>query len=367
MTHLTVTSLPLYQSCLNGRTHVAELLLDHLTDVLTDVEQAQYLKLLGAQLITSEQDIENGLKYWKEALYLTMVKREEQDDAEISEKFEKSVVISKTDCDLCDIFHGLVLLESAEDLEKIRNNIDTITIQALMTLENLLGPSHPHTVQASSVLARNALEQGDLNKACRLFYHTVAANEYLDHTATALDYSSQLNDLLLNLYLHSPDSLYQIEDVTDILISLLQILMMGILKTVNNIKPDLLGMNFRHDSTSKLQLEQTETFMAYLWLIVDMKKTPSQQKKLGQIVHTITTNKQCLCDSSGNSVVSMLYKIATYNGQSAQSTLYFFQEHLFPHVSYSSLVFLKFKIIFHLLSSYSKFFYLSRERTFEII
>jgi hypothetical protein len=53
-------------------------------------------------------------------------------------------------------------------------------------------------------VARAAQKDGDMSRACRLYLYVVECSEMCDQTDVATDYSSQLADMLLNIYCGAP-------------------------------------------------------------------------------------------------------------------------------------------------------------------
>ena len=63
--------------------------------------------------------------------------------------------------------------------------------------------------------------------ACKLFLYIIESNEYRDHTITATEYTSQLADLLLNVFLNYPENLSFIENFPDLLLAALELILTG--------------------------------------------------------------------------------------------------------------------------------------------
>ena len=83
-----------------------------------------------------------------------------------------------------------------------------------------------YSIQVSHA-ARLALERGDLTVACKLFLYIIESNECRDHTITATEYTSQLADLLLNVFINYPENLAAIEKFPDLLLAALELILTG--------------------------------------------------------------------------------------------------------------------------------------------
>ncbi len=75
--------------------------------------------------------------------------------------------------------------------------------------------------------ARLALERGDLSVACKLFLYIIESNEMRDHTITATEYTSQMADLLLNIYINYPQNLSNIDNFAELLLAALELILIG--------------------------------------------------------------------------------------------------------------------------------------------
>ena len=63
--------------------------------------------------------------------------------------------------------------------------------------------------------------------ACKLFLYIIESNECRDHTITATEYTSQLADLLLNVFINYPENLMSIENFPDLLLAALELILTG--------------------------------------------------------------------------------------------------------------------------------------------
>ena len=63
--------------------------------------------------------------------------------------------------------------------------------------------------------------------ACKLFLYIIESNECRDHTITATEYTSQLADLLLNVFIHNPENLSSIDNFADLLLAALELILTG--------------------------------------------------------------------------------------------------------------------------------------------
>ena len=204
-------------------------------------------------------------------------------------------------------------------------------------------PFHEINVFQVSHAARVALEKGDFGMACRLFMYIIKGNEQRDQTATAMEYASQLADLLLKTFMDSPQVLDTIEDRATLLLSALCSIQESAAKTY-----DLLdGRASSASSTSssqggysgyfevkqhskvKLLSEMVESFMAFLRMLMDQELLPDQQVALHRTVARFLSLGKHRGAAKYN-IEPEVFKIAVFGGQSTSSTLYFFQEELFP-------------------------------------
>ena len=89
-------------------------------------------------------------------------------------------------------------------------------------------------------------------------------------------------------------------------------------------------LHVKQHSTIRLMTEMVETFMAFLRMIVDQDIEERHWKKL----HSLTCDLLKLSHQIHNpkfNFESDVLKIAVFGGQSTLSTLYFFQEDLYPN------------------------------------
>ena len=247
--------LPLYQACLFGHKDVAELLLQDANVDLGLEKRACLLGLLGAQCINKQQDFDTGVLLWKRALSelessLTacgpsaatdnrdlshmlqrLYMREAQEPLAFSHSMDKmDATASHPRRHTNTVFSGMKLCCTVDELDKLAGDENALRMQGLLVLESILGPSHPETTSQVSQAAREALENEDLSTACRLFLYIIESNENRNQTSTATEYTSQLADLLLNVFCNMPDKLTQIPDLPDLLLAAIELLKDGMCK-----------------------------------------------------------------------------------------------------------------------------------------
>lgn len=205
-------------------------------------------------------------------------------------------------------------------------------------LENILGPSHPETTQQVSHAARLALENGDLNTACKLFLYIIESNERRNQTATATEYASQLAHLLLNVFLNFPDNLGTIDNLSGMLIRALALLQEGALKTYDRLASgtttteptaSYFESQVKHHSKVKWLCEIVETFMAFLRILIDQTFSDKEERDLKVIISRMLALRSHKAAAKFN-IEPELFRIAVYGGESSSSTLYFYQEDFFP-------------------------------------
>ena len=207
-------------------------------------------------------------------------------------------------------------------------------------LESILGPSHPETTQQVSHAARLALENGDLNTACKFFLYIIESNERRNQTYTATEYASQLAHLLLNVFLNFPENLQNIDNLAALLIGALDLLQEGAVKTYERLASgsksteptaSYFESQVKHHSKVKWLSEIVETFMAFLRILIDQKMTDKQEKDLQRIVSKTLAMRNHKAALKFN-IEPELFRIAVFGGESSTSTLYFYQEDFFPDV-----------------------------------
>ena len=86
----------------------------------------------------------------------------------------------------------------------------------------------------------------------------------------------------------------------------------------------------KQQSKVRLHCEMVETLMAFLSILVEQPITEAHWKALSAVVRQLLQLSANIPDLKFNIECEML-KIAVYGGQSTLSTLYFFQEELYPN------------------------------------
>jgi Fem-1 family protein b len=86
----------------------------------------------------------------------------------------------------------------------------------------------------------------------------------------------------------------------------------------------------KQHSTIRLMTEMVETFMSFLRMMVDQKIHQKHWQKLHSLTSELIQLSHHIRNPKFNFECDVL-KIAVYGGQSTLSTLYFFQEDLFPN------------------------------------
>ena len=349
------------------------------------------LALLGAQCINLHQDYSSGLNYWKKGLAeLEILLQEnliegtdlatELQGLYMKESVENVSASSPSNIDVLSrmegfldlnttnqsegepnsntyqqvneslkhrhsVFQGMQLVTSLQELEVMEENTNQLDLQALLVLENLLGPCHPDTTQQLSRAAREALESQHLSLACKLFLYIIESTEKRNKPEMASSFSSQLADLLLNVYSNSPANLTSMEDFTEILLAAIELTGDGLKKVytayIRGLTPEekkegssttAFEMQSHQHAKVRLMVEILESFMAFLRMFVDQKLTDNHWQELyGTLVSLMRRSAEYI--PSAYSLQSEMLRIAVYGGQSASSTLYFFQEDLFPSSS----------------------------------
>lgn len=360
--------LPLYQACLNGHSQTARLLFESSRGELSADKKLCLLALLGAQCINKSQDFETGLGFWREALHelqeaapmegrapskgFAMDGQMKDVAALLQELYIKGTrevtpFVSMTDSPekssqpfphKLSVFKGMKLCTSVAELDAIASDHTALILQGLLVLESILGPSHPETTRQVSHAARIALENGDLGQACKLFLYIIESNENRDQTSTATEYTSQMADLLLDVYSNFPENLTGIEDLIDMLLAAIELVTQGMHKVFSNFaagqlkKEPAIGYfesQVKQHSTIRLMTEMVETFMAFLRMIIDQKINEDHWRQLRELTINLLQLSHQIRNPKFNFESDVL-KIAVYGGQSTLSTLYFFQEDLFP-------------------------------------
>ena len=185
--------------------------------------------------------------------------------------------------------------------------------------------------------ARLALENGDLNTACKLFLYIIESNERRNQTVTASEYASQLAHLLLNVFLNFPENLSSIENLPVLLTSALSLLREGALKTYDRLASgststeptaSYFESQVKPHSKVKSLSEIVETFMAFLRILIDQKLTDKQESALRVVISKTLALRGHKAAAKFN-IEPELFRIALYGGE-ASSTLYFYQEDFFP-------------------------------------
>ena len=341
--------------------------------------QICFLGLLGAQCINKNEDFEGGLKYWKMALTLLgsvcqMDSSSRNAEEELAKKLKRLYIEGSShslssshspsfhsasfksdvggiprgiDRRVISIFRDMQLCTTLEELDILASDKSRLVLQALLVLQTILGPSHVETTQQVSQAARVALEEGNLTQACKLFLYAIECNESLDQTETATDYSSQLADLLLNIFCSSPENLQKIENFADLLVAVIELVVEGMIKVQCKLFPaeasktdhsvvnlGIFDSQVKCHSKIKLFTEMVETFMAFLRLFIEQESCDEHWRQLRRPVSTLLSLCQrSTAQYSKFSLESEMMKIAVYGDHSAMSTLYFFQEDLFPNVT----------------------------------
>ena len=353
--------LPLYQACLYGHKDIAELLLFDRNVQLLPEKKICLLGLLGAQCINKHQDFVSGVRYWQQALEelencslpqpssemdlgvllqkLYIREAHEQLPFSVLGNDKKESVLAASSTRKHSVFKDMRLCTSMQELNKLKSDPSALSLQGLLVLESILGPSHSETTSQVSCAARQALENGDLGAACKLFLYIIESNENRNQTSTATEYTSQLADLLLNVFSNYPENLTQVDGFVDLLLAAAELVQEGMCKVYEEYssgqaiqEPPIgyLDSQVKQHSKIRLLCEMVETFMAYLRMFIDQEVSEDQWRGMRRIVSgLLQASRKCV--NSKFNIQCELLKICVYGGQSTLSTLYFFQE-LYPNV-----------------------------------
>lgn len=185
--------------------------------------------------------------------------------------------------------------------------------------------------------------------ACRLLMYIIKGNEQRGQTATAMEYASQLADLLLKAFMDSPQVIHSIDNCSSLLLSCLGCIEEGAAKTYDLLDgrcpstsssstPGYSGyLEVKQHSKVKLLSEMVESFMAFLCILMDQELVPDQQVQLHRTVARFLSLGKHRGAAKYN-IEPEVFKIAVFGGQSTSSTLYFFQEELFPQARLTKLL-----------------------------
>ena len=210
-------------------------------------------------------------------------------------------------------------------------------------LEKILGPSHPQMTEQVSQAGRHALENGDLTTACVLFLYIVESNLSRQQLTTSIENASQMADLLLKIHLDGNAALSGITNFGNLLLSALDFtqqtakLTYGVLDGGQANMENIIIPHIQHFSKVKLLSEMTETFVAFLKLILTLQLTPEETHRL----HVIVKGFLALGRHPGAAkynVESEIFKLVVHGGRCASSTLYFFQDEILPDVQILQLL-----------------------------
>lgn len=415
------------QACINGYKETAELFLEGNANLGLE-RRICYLGLLGAQCINRREDFEGGLKYWRAALeHLAELCQTDQKvaDFEMARKLKKFYLegsgrvpgasggrsatllglfkVSEHSSGVVghhrrhgrqsnseglrfkSIFGDMRLCTTLEGLESIAEDRYRLTLQAFLILQDVLGLSHPETIQQMSKAATIATDSGRLEHACKLLLYGMESNERADRPEAAAEYGSQLADLLLNANWNNNNRLVdQMAGSDSCLLDILRAATELTVRAMIGIQKKLFSPGESLDSSTsqalpsfsssywsdhhspmvtlpyldnsqvachskiKLFTETVEAFMAFLRLLIELD--PARNELIGidcvrirdfsglgflrepmsellNLCHRTTT------PYSKFSLESEILKIAVHGGHSTFSTLSYFQEDLFPDVS----------------------------------
>lgn len=89
--------------------------------------------------------------------------------------------------------------------------------------------------------ARSAHDDGDLSRACWLYLYIIECSESCDLTDVATDYSSQLAEMLLNIYCGTEtNGLNAIANISEFLVSAIDLVCNGMTKVFFNFSFEFL-------------------------------------------------------------------------------------------------------------------------------
>lgn len=340
--------LPLYQACMKGHKETAELLFLSCNQEISLDKKIGFLGLLGAQCININSDFEAGVRFWKQALSEVEELCAKYPDTELVNQLKRMYLKDDQDASNANVSSGLQvhahsgailkdvkLCFTVEELERIENNEESLTFQALLVLENILGCSHTETIKQISQTARSALEKGDFCKAAKLFFYVIESSENQKVTYTSPVYTGQFMDLLLNYYVKCPEVVKNIQDLSDILIGMLNFVQEGSHKLCEQMVAGDLAVN-NSDNVEHQLYDNVETVLALIRILVTMDLTPDQVKRSSNTVMQFLKLKNHRVAGRIN-VEWELMRLAVY-GTGASFTLYAFHEDLFPNMAVLNLL-----------------------------
>lgn len=359
-------ALPLYQACLNGHKDVAEILMKSAEESLRPEKKLCLLGLLGAQVINRDQDYDSGVSFWRKALLLLEELKGNLEGEDIRMKLQELYIRESNESPIDmsqmnssrettvslnggkgnqkphkhrhSVFNNMKLCTSIDELEEIMSSQKLLNLQGLLVLESILGPLHSETTHRISKAARHALENSDLSTACKLFLYIIECSEKKDQMMMTCEYLSQLADLLLNIFINSPAIVRGIVDINEILLAAIEFTQEVLCKvyteyySASSEKEPSSNFLYSGKGTSEVKVmsEMVETFMTFLRMFVDQEVG---KEELHQALKTAVkiVRQSPPCQNFFFCMQSEMLRLATYGGRSASSTLYFFQEDIFPN------------------------------------
>ncbi|ESN97175.1 hypothetical protein HELRODRAFT_178284 [Helobdella robusta] len=390
-----IVFVPLFQACMNGHSETAELLMEKVENKIGVERKICYLGLLGAQCINNYEDFERGVMFWKTALQsLAELCQTElissnirSSDSEMMQKLKKFYADSSKHTVINHIsfqgvnnskpvdkadpptefnitsplyesaFKDMQLCSTLEELETLSKDKKKLTLQALLVLQDILGPSHSETVASMDKAAKTFMELGDLEFSCKILLYGAESNDKNNITEKTSQYCSLLAENLLKCIYgdEGQRNFINFSSLKFIIFATLELIIKGMVRIQKNVFLQDSNLSegsqifhayaqpgFKCVFTIRLFTELVESFMALLRTLFDI--LPSQACQYNENDDKIMTELKrsvssliSLCHKttppfSKFSLESEMMKIAVCGDHSALSTLYFHQGELFPNL-----------------------------------
>ena len=169
---------PLLSAAVTGRTEI----IDHLIslDDCKRIDKIEALELLGATYIDKKRDMLGALNLWKEA----MIERYRTNKPPIPKDFQPHTV---------QAYEHAVEPMNFRDLQTMISDRDQMRMQALITRERILGPSHPDTSYYIRYRGAVYADMGQFNRCIILWTYALELQQNTLEPLNAMTQSSLLS------------------------------------------------------------------------------------------------------------------------------------------------------------------------------